>query len=67
MNTRKLTGLFLIVMGLVRIFQSLSGQGQTGRAVSSLYVFMTALLFTLGAALVWWDNKWLNGDSHTRD
>jgi hypothetical protein len=67
MNTRKLTGLFLIVMGLVRIFQSLSGQALTGRAGNSLYVFVTALLFTLGAALVWWDNKWLNGDSHTRD
>jgi hypothetical protein len=67
MNARKLVGLFLIVMGLARIFQSLSGHVQPGQAGSSLYVFLTALLFTLGAALVWWDGKWWNSDSHTHD
>ncbi|HEX8632815.1 MAG TPA: hypothetical protein VF703_01540 [Pyrinomonadaceae bacterium] len=67
MNARKLFGLFLIVMGLVRIFQSLSIHARPGGAGSSLYVFFTALLFTLGAALVWWDGKWWSDDSHTRD
>jgi hypothetical protein len=62
-----MSGLFLIVMGLVRIFQSLSEHVQPGRTSSSLYVFVTALLFTLGAALIWWDGKWWNGDSQTHD
>jgi hypothetical protein len=62
-----MSGLFLIVMGLVRIFQSLSGHVPPGGAGSSFYVFFTALLFTLGAALIWWDGKWWNGDSHTHD
>ncbi|HEY9404149.1 MAG TPA: hypothetical protein VIQ24_15940 [Pyrinomonadaceae bacterium] len=67
MSARKMSGLFLIVMGLVQIFQTLSGHIRPGRAGDSLYVFFVALLFTLGAALIWWDGKWWNGDSHTRD
>ncbi|HEY1404793.1 MAG TPA: hypothetical protein VGB05_11740 [Pyrinomonadaceae bacterium] len=67
MNARKMFGLFLIVTGLVRIFQSLSEYAPPGRAGDSLYVFFTALLFTLGAALVWWNGKWWNVDSHTHD
>jgi hypothetical protein len=67
MNARKMSGLFLIVMGLVRIFQSLSAHVPPGRAGSSSYVFLTALLFTLGAALVWWDGKWRSVDSHAHD
>jgi hypothetical protein len=67
MSARKLFGLFLIVMGLVRIFQSLSGHVPAGRAGNSFYVFLTALLFTLGAALIWWNGTWLNDDSRTRD
>lgn len=67
MSARKMFGLFLIVMGLVRIFQSLSGQVPPGRAGSSLYVFFTALLFTLGAALVWWNGRWWKAASHTHD
>jgi hypothetical protein len=62
-----MSGLFLIVMGLVRIFQSLSGHVPPGRASNSFSVFLTALLFTLGAALVWWDGTWLKGDSHRHD
>jgi Mg2+ and Co2+ transporter CorA len=67
MSARKLSGLFLIVMGLVQIFQALSKYRQPGRTSDSLFVFVTALMFTLGAALVWWDNKWLSGDSPTHD
>lgn len=68
MNTRKLVGLFLIVMGLTRIFQALSVDGQTALAAAgSHYVFLTALMLTLGAALVWWNGKWRHADSHTQD
>jgi hypothetical protein len=67
MSVRKMVGLFLIVMGLVRVFQALSEHAPAGRAGNSLYVFVTALLFTLGAALVWWDGKWWNSDSPAQD
>jgi hypothetical protein len=67
MSTRKMFGLFLIVMGLVRIFQSLSAHVPPGRAGNTLYVFFTALMFTFGAALVWWNGKWWNSDSQTHD
>jgi uncharacterized membrane protein YccC len=67
MNARKMAGLFLIVMGLVQIFQALSKHAPPGRLSNSLYAFATALLFSLGAALIWWDGKWWNGDSHTHD
>jgi len=67
MSVRKMVGLFLIVMGLVQIFQGLSEHAPAGRGGNSLYVFVTALLFTLGAALIWWDGKWWNGDSHAQD
>lgn len=56
-------GLFLIVMGLVQIFQALSKYAQPGRMSNSLFVFVTALMFTLGATLIWWDGKWWNDDS----
>ncbi|HZH90196.1 MAG TPA: hypothetical protein VEX70_06175 [Pyrinomonadaceae bacterium] len=67
MSARKLSGLFLIVIGLARIFQVLSEHAPPGRTGSSPYVFLTTLMLTLGAALVWWDGKWLSGDSHTHD
>jgi uncharacterized membrane protein HdeD (DUF308 family) len=67
MNARKMTGLFLLVMGLVQIFQAFSDHAPAGRAGSSTYMFVNALLFTLGAALIWWDGKWWNVDSRTRD
>jgi uncharacterized membrane protein HdeD (DUF308 family) len=67
MNTRKLVGLFLIVMGLARIFQALSEHAQAGLAGSSQYVFLTALMLTLGAALVWWDGRWRRSDSRAHD
>ena len=67
MSARKMMGLFLIVMGLVRIFQVLSQSAGPGRADDSLFVFVTALLFTLGAALIWWDGKWWHDHSHTQD
>ena len=65
MNARKMAGLFLIVMGLVQIFQAFSEHVPPGRAGSPTYTFVTALLFTLGAALIWWNGKWWNGNSHT--
>jgi uncharacterized membrane protein YfbV (UPF0208 family) len=65
MSIRKMSGLFLIVMGLVQIFQALSQHALPGRLGNSLYAFVTALLFSLGAALIWWDGKWWNKDSQT--
>jgi hypothetical protein len=62
-----MSGLFLIVMGLVQIFQALSRHAPPGRLGNSLYAFVTALLFTLGAALIWWDGKWWNRDTPTHD
>ncbi|MCA1565027.1 MAG: hypothetical protein LC803_05220 [Acidobacteria bacterium] len=67
MSARKMSGLFLIVMGLVQIFQAFSAHVPPGRLSNSLYVFVTAFLFTLGAALIWWDGKWWNGDSRTHN
>ncbi|MDX6271719.1 MAG: hypothetical protein QOD28_2942 [Acidobacteriota bacterium] len=67
MNARKMAGLFFIVMGLVQIFHGLSENAPPVRAGNSLHVFVTALLFTLGAALVCWDGKWWNDDSRTPD
>jgi|GEM_PF-5809068 len=67
MSARKMAGLFLIVMGLVQIFQALSKHAPPELLSNSLYAFIIALLFSLGAALIWWDGKWWNGHSHTHD
>lgn len=67
MSTRKLIGLFLIVLGLARVFQAVSEQGQMSLAGNSHQVFLTALMFTVGAALVWWNGQWRHADSHTQD
>lgn len=67
MNSRKMAGLFLIVMALVQIFQALSKHAPPGRLSSPLYAFVTALLFTLGAALICWNGRWGNGDSQTHN
>ena len=48
-------------MGLIQVFQALSWHVPAGRLGDPLYAFVTALLFTLGAALVW-----RNGDARTR-
>ena len=53
MNLQKMLGWFLIVMGLVQIFRAIHLNTNYGREVGSFYVFVTALLFTAGAAL-WW-------------
>ena len=66
MNIRKLAGLFFIVMGLVQIFKALGEHAPAERLGNPLYAFVTALLFTAGAALIWWNGKWRsNGNSHT--
>ena len=65
MSVRKMAGLFLIVMGFVQVFHALSEHAPPGRASSTLFMFITALLFTLGAALIWWSGKWWNGNSQT--
>ena len=67
MSARKLIGLFLIVMGLAQIFQFLSQHARPGRMGDSLFVFVTAFMFTLGAALVCWNGRWWNAQSHTED
>ena len=53
MNAQKLLGLFFIVMGVVQIFHAIYMHTNQGREVGSFYNFVTALLFTVGAALVW--------------
>ncbi|HJR09664.1 MAG TPA: hypothetical protein VJ842_20555 [Pyrinomonadaceae bacterium] len=66
MSIRKLAGLFFIVMGLVQIFHALSDHTSAETLSRPLYAFVTALLFTIGAALIWWNGKWRsNGNSHT--
>jgi hypothetical protein len=53
MNPQKMLGWFLIVMGLVQIFRAIHLSANYGREVGSFYAFVTALLFTAGAALLW--------------
>jgi hypothetical protein len=62
-----MAGLFFIVMGLVQVFHMLSEHAPPGRASSPLFMFITALLFTVGAALIWWNGKQWNGNSHTQN
>ena len=66
MNIRKMAGLFFIVMGLVQVFHVLSEHAPPGRISSPLFMFITALLFTVGAALFWWNSKWWKDNSHTQ-
>ncbi len=66
MSIRKMAGLFLIVIGLIQVFQAFSWHAPAGRLSNPLYAFVTALLFTLGAALICWNSKWWDGNSHTR-
>ena len=53
MNAQKLLGWFLIVMGLVHIFRAIYFSTAQGREVGSIFAFITALMFTVGAALLW--------------
>ncbi len=64
MSTQKLAGLFLIVMSLVQVFEALSKHAPPGRLSSLPFAFFTALLFTLGAALMLWGGKWRSDVSH---
>jgi hypothetical protein len=62
-----MTGLLLIVLGLVQVFQALSKYAPPDRISSPLFMFITALLFTVGAALIWWNGKRWNANSHTQN
>lgn len=53
MNAQKMLGLGLIVMGLVHIFRAIHLSSNYGQEVGPVFVFITALLFTGGAALLW--------------
>ena len=57
MSARKMAGLFFIVMGLVQVFQALSWHAPADRLNNPIYAFVTALLFTIGAALMWHGGK----------
>jgi hypothetical protein len=53
MNAQKMLGWCLIVMGLVHIFRAIHLSADQGQEVGPIFVFITALLFTGGAALLW--------------
>ncbi len=53
MNAQKLLGWLLIVMGLVHIFRVIYLNSAQGREVGTVFAFITALMFTAGAALLW--------------
>jgi hypothetical protein len=53
MNAQKMLGWFLIVMALVQIFRAIHLSNYYGREVGSFYGFVTALMFTAGAAVLW--------------
>jgi hypothetical protein len=53
MSAQKLLGWFLIVMGLVHIFRVIYLNSVQGREVGSVFAFITALMFTAGAVLLW--------------
>lgn len=67
MNIRKMSGLFFMVMGLIQVFQAFSRHAPPGRIGNPLFMFITALLFTVGAALIWWNGEWWNGNSHMQN
>jgi len=65
MSIRKMAGLFLIIMGLVQVFHALSDHTPAETLSRPLYAFVTALLFTGGAALIWGQGKWRHtGKTH---
>lgn len=53
MNANKLAGLCLITLGLVNIFREVALRANGTHEPGFVYAFVTALLFTLGAALFW--------------
>ena len=53
MNAQKLLGWFLIVMSLVHIFRMIFLNSVPGREAGAIFAFITALMFTAGAALLW--------------
>lgn len=67
MSIRKMAGLLLLVMGLVQVFHALSLHAAPNRLSSPLYAFVTALLFTLGAALILWRGNPWKDNSHTQN
>ena len=53
MNAEKLLGWFLIVMSLVHIFRAIYLNTSQGQEAGTIFAFITALMFTAGAALLW--------------
>ena len=57
MDIRKMAGWCLILFGVINVLHGVHQYATFGRGMSTLYVFVTSLLFTGGAALLLLNRK----------
>lgn len=57
MDVRKMAGWCLILFGVINVLHGIYQYETFGRGMTTLYTFVTSLLFTCGAALLWLKKK----------
>ena len=57
MEIRKMAGWCLIIFGVINVLHAIYLYKLLGQSMSTLYTFITALLFTIGAAFLWLPRK----------
>jgi hypothetical protein len=57
MNVRKMAGWCLILFGVINVLHAIHLNARMGLGVTTFYTFITSLLFTTGAALLWLNKK----------
>jgi len=53
MEIRKMAGWFFILMGVIRVLQSIHLHRAIGQEISTFNAILISLLFTAGAAFLW--------------
>lgn len=57
MEPRKMAGWCLITFGIINVLHAIYMNETRGRVITTLFIIITSLLFTLGAACLWLNKK----------
>ncbi len=57
MEPRKMAGWCLILFGVINVLHAVYMTETKGRVMTTFFIIVTSLLFTLGAACLWLNNK----------
>ena len=61
MDVRKMAGWCLILFGVINVLHAIYQYETFGRGMTTLYALVTSLLFTGGAAFLWFKRKDTSG------